>query len=144
MIDWLASEVLILFYKTLFFSLIVCHYGFSKDFQILKFSWAYSAPGTETVQQIPELWVKWKKSYWDWKLHPSCLAPLVLSVFNLPCQLLGVITFEQVISLHWNFQDNLISYIPFIWKSFIKIWNGSCPDLWNFGPFDMEWPYLNI
>ena len=61
--------------------------------------------------------------------------PLVLLIFNLPCQLWGVITFEWFISLCWNFQDNLISYIPFIWKSFIKIWDGSCPALvhltWN-------------
>ena len=65
---------------------------------------------------------------------------LVLPIFNLPCQLWVVITFERVISLCWNFQDNLISYILFIWKSFIKIWDESCLNLWNFGPSDMEWP----
>ena len=69
---------------------------------------------------------------------------LVLPIFNLPCQLWVVITFERVISLCWNFQDNLISYIPFIWKSFIRIWDGSCFNLWNFGPFDMQWPTSNI
>ena len=70
--------------------------------------------------------------------------PLVLLIFNLSCQLCDVITFEQVISLCLNFQDNLISYIPFIWKSFIRIWDGSCFNLWNFGPFDMQWPTSNI
>ena len=43
------------------------------------------------------------------------------TIFNLPCQPWAVLTFEQVISLCWNFQDNLISYIPFIWNSFIRI-----------------------
>ena len=64
---------------------------------------------------------------------------LVLPIFNLPCQLWEAITFEWVNCLCWNFQDNLVSYIPFIWKSFIRIWDGSCPNLWNFGPSDMEW-----
>ena len=77
----------------------------------------------------------YKKSYWGSKMHPSCLTPLVLLIFNLPCQIWGVITFEQFISLCWNFQDNLISYIPLIWKSIIKIWDESCPALvhltWN-------------
>ena len=38
----------------------------------------------------------------------------------------------------WNFKDNLISYITFIWKSFINIWDGSCPAL-----FQLTWndPY---
>ena len=53
-------------------------------------------------------------------------------------------TFEQAISLCLNFQDNLISYIPFIWKSFIRIWDESCSNLWNFGPFDMQRPTSNI
>ena len=57
-----------------------------------------------------------KKSYWDSKIHPGCWSPLVLSIFNLPCEAWSVITFIQVISLCWNFQDNLILYIPFIWK----------------------------
>ena len=65
--------------------------------------------------------------------------PLILPISNLPCQLWGAITFEQVISLCWNFQDNLISYIHFIWKSFIRILDGSYPNLWNFGPSDMQW-----
>ena len=104
----------------------------------MTFSLSYSRPGTETLQQISELWVKCKKSYWDSKLHPSCLTPLVLSIFNLPCQFWGVIIFERVISLCWNFQDHHISYIPLIWKGFIKIWDGSClnfeilvPLTWN-------------
>ena len=59
------------------------------------------------------------------KCTQAAWASLVLSIFNLLCQLWGVITFEQVISLCRNFQDNLL-YIPFIWKSFIKIWDGSC------------------
>ena len=67
-------------------------------------------------------------------MQRSCLNDLLL-IFNLWCQLIGFIFFEWVISLCWNFQDNLISYIPFIWKSFIKIWNGSCAALvhltWN-------------
>ena len=49
-------------------------------------------------------------------MHPSCLTSFVLSIFNWPCQLWGAITFERDISLCWNFQDNLISYILFIWK----------------------------
>ena len=63
-----------------------------------------------------------------------------LSIFNILWQLRGVITFEWIISLSWNFQDILISYIPFIWKRFIRIWDGLCPNLWNFVLFDMEWP----
>ena len=81
----------------------------------------------------------YKKSYWDSKMHPSSLVPLVLSIFNFSCQLWGVVTFERVISFCWNIYDNLISYIPFIWKRFVKIRDGSCPNLWKFGPFDMEW-----
>ena len=107
------------------------------DFKKICKSWNL-CPGTETLQQISELWVKCKKSYWDSKLHPSCLTPLVLSIFNLPCQFWGVIIFERVISLCWNFQDHHISYIPLIWKGFIKIWDGSClnfeilvPLTWN-------------
>ena len=138
-IAWLAFKILILFYKTNFFLILRI-----MDFQKISNSWslAYltSPPGTETVQQISKLWVKYKKSYWDSKMHSSCLNPLVFSIFKLPCQLWHIITFEQVISLCWNFQDNLTSNISFTWKSFIRIWDGLCPKLWNFGPFDMEWP----
>ena len=135
MIDWQASKILISFYKTNFLSFIGCHYGFPKNFKITKFSLSQSPPGTEKVQQISELWIEYKKSYWDSKMQPSCLNHLVLLTFNLWCQLRGVITFEWVINLCWNFQDNIISYIPFMWKSFIKILDGSCPALvhltWN-------------
>ena len=116
-IDWPASKILISFYKTNFVSFIVHHYGFSKKFKILKFNLS--------LQEISELQVKYRKSFWDSKIPPSCLKPLVLLIFNLPCQLWGVITFEQIISLCWNFQNNLISHMPFIWKSFIKTWDGS-------------------
>ena len=74
--------------------------------------------------------------------HDSCL-PLVLSIFNLPCQLWRVIIFE-FLSVCAEIVHNLISYIPFIWESFIRIRNGSCPNLWKFDPFDMEWPYRNF
>ena len=43
-------------------------------------------------------------------MHPSCLIPLVLSIFNLPCQLRGAIIFEHVISLYLNFQE-ILSHI---------------------------------
>ena len=135
---------MILFYKTDFFPFIPCLYGFTKDFKIFKFSISQSPPVTETVQQISELWGQYKKIYWNSKMHPSCLTPLVLSIFNLPCQLWGATTFDWVISPCRNFQDNLISYIPFIWKSFIRFWDRSCPKLWNFGQFDMEWPLLKF
>ena len=55
--------------------------------------------------------------------------PRFLLIFNILWQLWGVITFERIISLCWNFQDNLISYTPFISKSSIRIWDGSCPNL---------------
>ena len=131
MIDWQASKILISFYKTNFLSFIGCHYGFPKNFKITKFSLSQSPLGTEKVQQISELWIEYKKSYWDSKMQPSCLNHLVLLTFNLWCQLRGVITFEWVINLCWNFQDNLISYIPFISHiyHYIKIWDGSCPAL---------------
>ena len=60
---------------------------------------------------------------------------------GLWCQLCGVITFEWVINLCRNFQDNLISHIPFVWKSFMKIWDESCPALVH-----LTWndPILNI
>ena len=83
-------------------------------------------------------------------MHPSCLTlpptpppppPLVLLIFNLACISW---TFEWVISLCWNFQVNPTLYISFICKSFIRIWDESCPSLWNFCPIDMEWPYMNI
>ena len=77
-------------------------------------------------------------------MHPRCPTPLVLLIFNLPCQLWGVIPFEWVISLCWNFENNLISYTPFIWKSFIRIWDGPCSNLWNFAPFDLEWPEIDF
>ena len=55
--------------------------------------------------------------------------PLVLSIFYCSCQLRDVITFERVISLCLNFQDNLISYILSMCKSFIRICDGSCNNL---------------
>ena len=57
------------------------------------------------------------------------------SISNFPWQLWGAITFEQVLILCWHFQNNLISYIPFIWKSFIQIWVGSWPVLVH-----LTWP----
>ena len=42
-------------------------------------------------------------------MHPSCLTLLALSILDLPCQLWGIITFEWVISLCWDFPDNFIS-----------------------------------
>ena len=50
-----------------------------------------------------------------------------LSIFNILWQLRGVITFERIISLCWDFQDIPMSYILFIWKSFIRIWMGHVP-----------------
>ena len=76
-----------------------------------------------------------KKDIETQKYTQAAWSPFKLLIFNLPCQLWGGITFEQIISLCRNFQDNLILYIPFIWKSFIKIWDAS-------SPLDMEWPYM--
>ena len=61
------------------------------------------------------------------KARQKLPSPLFLPIFPLYTMptLWGVISFEQVISFCWNFQDNLVSYI--IKKSFIKIWDGSCP-----------------
>ena len=42
-------------------------------------------------------------------MHPSCLTLLALSILDLSCQLWGIITFEWVISLCLDFQDNFIS-----------------------------------
>ena len=64
------------------------------------------------------------------KNAPKLPDPLVFT-FNLLCKLWVVLNFEWIISLCWNFQDNLISYTPFIWKSFIKIWDRSCPTFEN-------------
>ena len=93
------------------------------------------------MQEIWEIWVKYKKVIETHKCTQAAWPPIVLPIFDLPCQLWGIITFEQVISLCWNFQEDLISHILFIWKSFIKIWDGSCLNLWNFGLSDIEWPY---
>ena len=65
-------------------------------------------------------------------MRSSCLTPFVLLIFNLTCQLWADITFERVTILCWHFLKNLISDIPFIWNSFIKIWDGSCPALVHF------------
>ena len=116
MIDWLASKILISYYKSNFL--------FHLWRAIMNF-----------------LWVTYKKCYWDSKMHPSLLTPLVLSIFISPGQLWGVITLERVISLCWNFQGNLMSYIHFIWKKFHQnlrwvmsqplkfwsIWHGMAP-----------------
>ena len=118
--------------RLMFILFIACHYVFSKNFGNLILE---SSGHKNSAANLRKLGFKYKKDYWDSKMHPSCLTPLVLSIFNLPCQLWGVITFEQVLSLCWNFQDNLISYIPFIQKSFSKLSDGSCPALvhltWN-------------
>ena len=126
MIDWQASKILILFHKTNF-SLIYRVPLWIFKWKITKFS--LDSSGHRKISNFITLgWVP-KKSYWDSKMPPSFLNDLVLLIFNFWCQLRGVITFQWVISLRWNFQDNLISNIPFIWKSFIKIWGGSCPSL---------------
>ena len=77
------------------------------------------------------------------KYTQAAWAPLLLLIFNLPCQLWGVITFERVISLCWNSHDILISYIPFIWKSFIEIWDGSRTALAHL-PWNDPNPKINI
>ena len=60
--------------------------------------------------------------------------PLLFCQF-LTSQANFVVSSEWVISLCWNFQDSLISYIPFFCKIFIKIWDRSCTALvhltWN-------------
>ena len=61
MIAWLASKKKFHFTSLIFTSNIEHHYGFSKYFKYLKFSLSQSPLGTETVQQISELWVKYKK-----------------------------------------------------------------------------------
>ena len=82
------------------------------------------------------------------KCIPGCLIPLFCQMLTWPYKLWAVITFEQIISLCWNFQDNFISYIPFTWKSFIKIWDGSCPALvrltWNDPPTIYNLYFWNI
>ena len=82
-----------------------------------------------------------KKVIGTQKCTQAAWPPLVLPIFNLPCQLWGIITFERVISLCWNFQENLLSYVPFISKSFIKIWDRSCPALVHLTLND---PIINI
>ena len=79
------------------------------------------------MQQISELWVKYKKVIETQKYTQAAWPAQFLSIFNILWQLRGVITFEQIISLCWDFQDIPISYILFIWKSFIRIWMGHVP-----------------
>ena len=58
--------------------------------------------------------------------------PLVLSIFHLPCQLWGVLTFGWVCA---DIFKIILSHIYLSSRSFIKIWDGSCPALvhltWN-------------
>ena len=130
----MASKILILFCRPFFFLICSTSLWIFKRFPNLEF-WLILEPcGCRNSTVKLRLWVKHKK------VHPTWLTPLVLLIFNLPCQLLRVITFEWVISLRWNFWGNVISYISFIWKSFIRIRDWSCRNLRNFVPVDMEWP----
>ena len=45
------------------------------DSQKISKSYLKSLAGT-TVQQISELQIKYNKSYWDLKMHPTCQTPL--------------------------------------------------------------------
>ena len=134
MIDWLASKILISFYKTNFFLNFSPPFWIFKKFQNLE---SLRVQNLE-FQNLRVCWVQKQCSkvqnfglstnmLLSLKMHPSCLTLLALSIFNLPCALWGIIIFEQVISLYWNFQGNFILYIPFIWKSFIRIWVKSQP-----------------
>ena len=136
MIDWVASKILISFYKTKFFLIYRVPLQILKKFvkkswnlAFLRVLWAL-----KQCKKFQNFGLSTKK-YWDSKMHRSCLTPLVLLIFKLSGKLWGAITFELVISLCWNLQDNLMSYITFIWKSFIKIWDSSCSALvhltWN-------------
>ena len=76
------------------------------------------------------------KYIWSMLLYLNILCKYTSSIFEVYLRLyftLGgsyltlLVLLPLFISLCWNFQDNLISYIPFIWKRFIKIWDWSCP-----------------
>ena len=113
------------------------HYAFSKNFKRV-------LQAQKQCSKFPNFGLSTKKVIETQKCTQDAWFPLVLSIFLTyhACQLWGVITFEQVISLCRNFQDNLILYIPFIWKTFIKIWDWSRLALvhvtWN-DPFSDQW-----
>ena len=130
---------MILSYKTDFFPIYSAPLRTCKSYQNL---WIYltlessrcknSGANFRTLRLVQKTLLRLKNA-------PKLSVPLLFCrFFNLPYELWGVITFERVISLCWNFPDNLL------WKMFIKIWDGSCHNLWNFGPFDMEWPIIKV
>ena len=91
MIDWPASTILISFYKTNFFSFMVCH-----GFQKISKSWK--------IAIFRDLWAEKQcnkfenfglsiKNVIDSKMHSSCLNPIVLSIFKSLCQLLNGLSF---------------------------------------------------
>ena len=92
------------------------HYGFSKNFKTLKFSLSLKQKQCSKFQYFG---FSEKKVIETQKCTQAAVPPFLPCIL---CILWGVITFEWVMSLCWNFQDNLILYIPFIWKIFTNEW----------------------
>ena len=99
MIDWLAFKILILFYKTDFFLIYSMPFWIFKRFQKLEIWFILESFGHQNTAENLKTLGQVKKSYWDSKIHPCCLTSLVWSIFNLPCQLWGAITFVWVFEL---------------------------------------------
>ena len=128
MIDWLASKILILDFQKI-----------SKSWNLayLRIFWAQ-----KQCSKLQNFGLRTKKLL-RLKNAPKLPDPLSFVNFYLTKPTLRCHNFWTGYLVCGKI-FRIILYIPFICKSFIKIWHGSCFNLWNFGPIDMEWPNSKV
>ena len=106
------------------------------DFESISKSWNLAYPrvlwAQKTVQEIPELWVKYKKRYWDSKMHPSCLTPFFcqFTIPTLRCHNFWT-SYQFVLTL---------SYLTYTFH-LEKFHQNMRWVISSLSPLDMEWPF---
>ena len=127
-IDWLIDSPLkYWFFWLIFLSFTKHHYGFPKIWKSWYLAYLKVLQAQKKCSKFQNLGLSTKKVIETQKCTQAAWPAQFLSIFNILWQLRGVITFERIISLCWDFQDIPISYILFIWKSLIRIWMGHVP-----------------